>query len=242
MVAALGASLVRDLLVREHGPEGRAPVDRDRVQAGETLRREERPALGVGARAPGGGRLPASRNEGPRVVDGERPALEGVRELGDGAGALGSGIEPGLEQLREDPLRPLVEAGIRRGDLARPVVAEPAGTKLPPVRGDVSVRRLLGVGARLDRELLGGQPERVESHGVEDVEAEHTFVSRDDVRRDVADGVADVEPGTGRIGEHVEDVELGLSGVEVGIPGFFARNGSCSSQCACQRASMSRKS
>ena len=48
--------------------------------------------------------------------------------------------------------------------------------------------------AVLDGELLRGEAEGVEAHGVEDVEAAHPFVAGDDVGGDVADGVPDMEP------------------------------------------------
>src|SRR5262249_55612450 len=68
------------------------------------------------------------------------------------------------------------------------------------------------VGAGVDRVLLGGQAVGVPSHRVQDVEAVHALEAAQDVGRGVAFRVADVQPGPARVGEHVEDVELGLTG------------------------------
>ena len=65
----------------------------------------------------------------------------------------------------------------------------------------------------LDGVLLSRQPEAVIPHGVQDIEATMSLVARVDVAGDVAEGVADVEPCAGRVGEHVENVEFGLARV-----------------------------
>ncbi len=64
--------------------------------------------------------------------------------------------------------------------------------------GDARVR------AGLDRVLLGGQPERVVAHRVQDVEAVHPLEARVHVGGDVAERVPDVEPDPARVREHVE--------------------------------------
>ena len=62
--------------------------------------------------------------------------------------------------------------------------------------------------AGVDRVLLGRQPERVVSEGVEDMVAGHPQVPRVHVGADVAERVPYMQPGTARVGEHVERVEL----------------------------------
>ena len=69
-----------------------------------------------------------------------------------------------------------------------------------------AMRRHGRVGAGLDRVVLGGQAEGVETHRVEDVEAVHPEVAAIDVGGRIALGMADVEAGARRIGEHVEYV------------------------------------
>ena len=57
---------------------------------------------------------------------------------------------------------------------------------------------------------------------MQDVEAAHAFVAGDDVRGGVAFGMADVQAGAARIGEHVEDVVFRLGRIESSSPGFGA--------------------
>ena len=127
-------------------------------------------------------------------------------------GHLGDVGEALLVELLEDPLRPLVVLRVAGADLAVPVVGEAERLDLARERRDVLVGRDLGVRARLDRVLLGGEAERVEAHRVQDVEALGALVAADDVRGGVALGVADVEAGAGGVGEHVQRVVLGLRG------------------------------
>ena len=53
-----------------------------------------------------------------------------------------------------------------------------------------------------------GQAEGVVAEGVEHVAASHAVVAGEDVGADVAQRVADVEPGPRRVREHVEHVQL----------------------------------
>ncbi len=127
-------------------------------------------------------------------------------------GHLGDVGEALLVELLEDPLRPLVVLRVAGADLAVPVVGEAERLDLARERRDVLVGRDLGVRARLDRVLLGGEAERVEAHRVQDVEALRALVAAEDVRGGVALGVADVQAGAGGVREHVQRVELGLRG------------------------------
>ncbi len=71
--------------------------------------------------------------------------------------------------------------------------------------------------AGLDGVLLGGQAEGIPAHRMQHVEAAHPLVAGEDVGGGVAFRVADVQARAARVGEHVEDVELRLRGIEVGI-------------------------
>jgi hypothetical protein len=62
--------------------------------------------------------------------------------------------------------------------------------------------------AGLDGVLLGRQAKRVEAERVQDKVALHPPVARADVGGDVAQRVPDMQPGPGRVREHVHDVEL----------------------------------
>src|SRR5207302_4270058 len=55
---------------------------------------------------------------------------------------------------------------------------------------------------------------------VKDIEAEETFVTRDDVGGSVAFRMADVEPGAARVRKHVEHVKLWLGRVEILFAGI----------------------
>ncbi len=66
--------------------------------------------------------------------------------------------------------------------------------------------------AALDRRVFGGQPERVPAKRVQDVETLQPLQPRDDVADDVVADVPDVRV-PGRVGEHLEAVELRLRGV-----------------------------
>jgi hypothetical protein len=59
---------------------------------------------------------------------------------------------------------------------------------------------------------LGREAEGIPAHRVQDVVALHALQTRQHVGRGVALRVADVQAGTGRIREHVEDVVLRLGG------------------------------
>ena len=77
-----------------------------------------------------------------------------------------------------------------------------------PVARDVGLGGGARVGAGLHRVLLGGQPERVEAHRVQHVVPGHPQVAAQHVGADEAQRVPDVQPGAGRVGEHVQQVEL----------------------------------
>ena len=63
--------------------------------------------------------------------------------------------------------------------------------------------------AGLDGVLLGGQAEGVPADRMQDVVAERAAIAGQNVRGGVAFRVPDMQPRAGRVGEHVEDVELG---------------------------------
>ncbi len=99
-----------------------------------------------------------------------------------------------------------------------------------------------GMDAVLDGVLLGRQAEGVVAHRVQDVVALHATVAADDVGGGVALRVADVQARAAGVGEHVQDVELGLAGSKPGSPGLGRRNVSCFAQYSCHFFSMARKS
>ncbi len=60
--------------------------------------------------------------------------------------------------------------------------------------------------------LLGRQPERVVTQGVQNVLARHPLVARIHIGGDEAQRMPDVQAGTGGVGEHVQDEELLAAG------------------------------
>ena len=129
-------------------------------------------------------------------------------QLVDRAGLVGQPVVPGVEDLQEDPLRPAVVLGIGSGNRAPVVVAQAQPTQLRAEDLHVGFGGRARVLSGLQRVLLGGQPERVKSHCVQDVRAAHSQVARVDVGAYVTQRVPDVQTGAGRIREHVEHVGL----------------------------------
>ena len=76
-----------------------------------------------------------------------------------------------LEELHEDPLRPAVVGRVGGVDLVRPVEHHAQAAELTAEVGDVVGDQAGGVAARLDRVVLGVDPEGVEAERFEDVVA-----------------------------------------------------------------------
>src|SRR5690606_7441960 len=109
-VAALATALGRHLLVGQHGAQAGAPVDRGLADVGQAVVVDHDPALGggqLGPRPPGRvGALGRLAHTGVQLGD----------QVVDGAGTVGLGVVPGVEDLQEDPLGPAVVALVDRGD------------------------------------------------------------------------------------------------------------------------------
>ena len=115
--------------------------------------------------------------------------------------------QPQVVQLEEEPLRPLVELGIAGHRLVIPGPHSAHGTHLATHVGDVGQRPLVRVRAHLDRRVLGGQTERVEADGEEDVVALHAAIAGRGVAGRHRVPVADVQVAR-RVGQHRQEVEL----------------------------------
>ena len=137
------------------------------------------------------------------------PASSSALELLDPPRLARPLVEPGAEQLQEDPLGPLVVARVDRGEAAAVVVVDAQPAQLGADRLDVGLGGDPRVLPRLDGELLGGQAERVIAHGVQDVVAVHAAEPAGDVGTQVAQRVPDVQPRARRVREHVHHEELG---------------------------------
>ena len=90
-------------------------------------------------------------------------------------------------------------------------MAQPEPVELAAHVGDVGLGVGAGVLAGLAGVLLGRQPERVEAHRVQHVEAAHPLEADVHVGGDVAQRMAHVQPRPRRVREHVHDEQLGTS-------------------------------
>jgi len=204
VVATLGAAVVGDLLVGQHGAQAGTPVHRGLGDVGEAERVEDgRPLHGreLGPRAAAGHLARARLELGHQLRDWARPARSAAA-----SGRLR--VVPRLEDPREDPLGPPHVVRVRGGEAAAVVVGEAETAQLAAHRPDVLLGRHPGMLPRLDGVLLRRQAEGVIPQGVQHVPAAHPFEAAHHVRGDIAEGVSDVEALPGRVGEHVQQVEL----------------------------------
>src|SRR2546430_10795146 len=67
---------------------------------------------------------------------------------------------------------------------------------------------------------LGREPERVPPHGMQDVEATHTFIARDNVGGRVPFRMAHMQPRPTRVRKHIEHVERWLLRIEAFLAGI----------------------
>ncbi len=127
-----------------------------------------------------------------------------------------------LVQLEENPLGPLVVAGVGGVHHPVPVKAEAQHFELAGEVGDVVLRHLGGVDVVLDGVVFRGQAKGVKAHGEQHVEAVHPLLPGDDVHGGVGPGMAYVEALAGGVGELHQAVEFGLialvlGGVHLGV-------------------------
>ena len=126
-----------------------------------------------------------------------------------------------LEELQEDPLRPLVVVGVRGVDLAVPVEAEAEHLELLAEVVDVLLGDDGGVDVVLDGVVLRRQAEGVPPDGEEHVVALQALLAADDVHGRVGARVADVQARARGIRELDQRVVLGLGEVVAGGEGLL---------------------
>ena len=117
--------------------------------------------------------------------------------------------EPVLEELQEEPLRPVVVGRLVGRDLAVPVDRPAHTAHLVRDRADVPLGDLERAPALLDRGVLGRQPERVEAHRPQHRVSVAASEVRDDVPERVVEDVPHVQRA-GRVRQHLEHVEVAL--------------------------------
>ena len=122
--------------------------------------------------------------------------------------------------LQEEPLIPPVVLGQASRNFTRPVVSESEAVHLRLHRGNVLKRPLPRRRVVLDRRILGGQSERIPSHGMQHVVAVHPHVARQSVADRVIADVSHVQRAR-RVGKHLQHVVLRLS--RIGFRGIERR-------------------
>ena len=235
-VTAALAQAVFDFVIGQNRTEGGAPIDLAVGEVGQPeLHQNVRLRDGIAC-------IPMSGSEGsvkgvipwvcsigqhfPPVPIARRlcrfkpVALEHFHQRRDGFGAVGGCIVPRFEQLGENPLGPPVVSRVTGAHFARPIVAESELVQLFPVTPYVGFGRYSRMLSGLDGILFGGKSEAVVAHRMQDVEPLVALVAGEDVARDVAERVPDVQASTRRVREHVQDIEFILRRVFCDLVGF----------------------
>ena len=198
-VTALRTTFGGHFLVGQHSAEARAPVDhRIRlVNQAELIHSFALLSL-------------AELSVDATVLGSHLARLQQRNQLIDATGLLLILIEPGVVNLQENPLRPLVVVLVSGRENTTAVMAKPQAAQLALHVGDIRFRRHARVRTGLDCELLRRQTEGVVAQGVQHVCALHAVEAREDVGGDVSQRVAYVQTDTGRVREHVLDEKLVL--------------------------------
>ena len=124
--------------------------------------------------------------------DGPGAILQEGDEFGDAARLVGLGVEPGVEDLEENPLGPAVIVLVGGGDGAALIVPQPQTAQLTLHVFDRFLRFDRRVRAGLDGVLLRRQAERIIAQGVQHILAEHAVEPGECVGGNVSERVAHV--------------------------------------------------
>ena len=207
MTAAF-ADAIDNFVVRQYRAERLAPVDFSITTIGETIVHQDV----LSATLIEGGPFRGGETQRPvaRTTVGCIALLsEDGCEFRYAAGFAGLTVEPAVEKLQKDPLRPAIVGSVAGAHLARPVVAESNAVELCPEVPDVILRGYGRGNAMFDGILLGRQSEGVIAHRMQHIEALQALVAAVDITGYVSQGMADMQARTAGIGEHVEHVALG---------------------------------
>ena len=189
VVAPLGATFGSDLFVRENGTQARTPVHGSlghihQTEVVDDLR------LFDGVKV-----CPIAAVRNCNLAVGKLLFELSDRTRGTD-GAIGSGcfrVEPGVEDLQEDPLGPVHVLGVGRGQRTATIVGQAKTTKLATHIRDVFLGRNARVLTGLHGVLFCRQAEGVVAHCVEDVFALHTAETSNRVGGDVAQRVTNMQ-------------------------------------------------
>jgi len=126
--------------------------------------------------------------------------------------------QAGFVEIEEEGLLVAVIIGLAGGELPAPVQGEAQPFQLPAHRRDIVAGPASGMDLLLHRGILGRHSERVPPHRVEHLEALHPPVAGEHVPHRVVADMAHVDAPR-RIGEHLQDIGLGLRAAVVGVEG-----------------------
>ena len=215
-VAALAPAVRGHLLVGEDRPQPGAPVHHRLGAVRQPMPVDNLPPLE-------GGQLRPRSTERVRAVGwGTDAGVQLRHQLGHGPGPVGPAVEPGVEDLQEDPLCPPVIGNVGGGEAPARVVAQPQPPQLPAHGRDIRLGGLARVAPGVHRVLLGWQAERVIAHCVQHVEPRHALVARIDVRADIAQRVTHMQAVAAGVREHVQHVQFPPTGDPVETTGQVA--------------------
>ena len=120
-----------------------------------------------------------------------------------------------VEHLDKCPLCPFIIFRIASSHFPVPVERKTDFIELFPIAGNIFLccnGRMLSC---LDGILFGWQTICIESHRMQHIESFQTFISGINVGCDVAEWVADVQTGSGRIREHIQYIKFRFGRIDV---------------------------
>jgi len=205
IVADIAATLGGDFFVGENRAETGAPIHRSISEVREPVVVDQLLAL-------------ARRHLRPRRAAGRaRTRLEFGDQFANRPRHATLRVEPRVEHLQKNPLRPAIKRLVGGAHASARVVGETEAAQLSAHVGNVRLGVLARVDTRRDRVLLGRQPERVVAERVQHVVTGHALEAAEDVGADVAERMPDVQSGARRVGEHIENEEFLAAGDLLGL-------------------------
>ena len=184
-VTTLRTAFGGHFLIGQHSAETRAPVDHRIRLVDQAELIHSFALLGL-----------AELSVDATVLGSHLAGLQQRNQLIDATGLLLILIEPGVVNLQENPLRPLVVVLVGGRENTAAVMAQAKAAELAFHVADIRFRRHARVRTGLDCELLRRQPEGVVAQGMQHVCALHAVEAREDVGGDVTQWVAYVQTDT----------------------------------------------
>ena len=130
------------------------------------------------------------------------------RQLANRAAFFRLGIEPGIEQHQENPLRPTEVLNVCRRQLAIPIVAEAEHFQLTTKVADIAFGRFTRGRIGFDSMFFSRQTERIETHWMQDRLASSSAVATNDIGGRVAFGVSNMQTIPAGVRKHVQNVNF----------------------------------